>query len=386
MSTAHTVTEAQPRPSLTETLAPAPSIGAPSTIAPSHSASVVAEAIAARDEALEATRVEATPPKRKSALRRWFGRSSKPKKTRVVLVEPERPPSKAASTSDYIHGRTGSPNVITGPSGASFIMEQPVAGPSSHRAPSIVSAVDRERVREALGVPSRAGSSHPASRPVSRAPSSRAPSSVGSGFGQSLPPPSPPTRTSTVDGRPPRSGNLSNVTKSPAKAPTPPLARQSPHLSTADRGWGSPAASRPATSPGTPAGTASPVSPTSPRSRTSRKINVEVRELDPETASVISGHSIAAMSTMSKAPKVTRIFEVAEVIPGERPLSVVTEESVISEGIVESVKSGPLDAPGRYNAIEEWAAGYRAKLDSIEERIREVKADVLLEKSKIRVY
>jgi len=91
------------------------------------------------------------------------------------------------------------------------------------------------------------------------------------------------------------------------------------------------------------------------------------------------------MSYASRVPKVTRIFEVAEVIPGERALSVVSEENGSPAKITTaSIRSVPIEPPQKYAAINAWAAGHKAKFDSIEERIKEVKADVLYEKSRIR--
>ena len=77
-----------------------------------------------------------------------------------------------------------------------------------------------------------------------------------------------------------------------------------------------------------------------PSRKSARSRHISVREVTTardDARSDTDGHSIAAMSyATSRAPKMTRIFEVAEVIPGERPLSVVTGQTMISASKVSS--------------------------------------------------
>ena len=150
----------------------------------------------------------------------------------------------------------------------------------------------RERVREAMSVAPRTASPQPSFMSMT----------PGAGPSRLIESPFPPAPTSV------HPGTLSSYTRSLAKAATPPLSRQTPRLTHMNM-------------------TSAPsLAPSKARSASSRRIAVREVTGGTRAPSEMDAHSIAAINHATRPPKHTRIFEVAEVIPGERPLSVVSEE------------------------------------------------------------
>jgi len=212
----------------------------------------------------------------------------------------------------------------------------------------------RERIRETMSVPPHSASpaasviSAPAVETYAR-PSMESPSAMNEGQG----------------------GTWSSLGRSPGHPPTPPLSRQTPHLT--QMTFGSSAS----------------LAPSKARSASTRRISV--REVTQGAPTDGDAHSVAAMSYASRPPKVARIFDIAEVIPSSRPLSAVTEESVnggtprTSPYAGTRIAQGTVDA-GNFAAIEQWANKHRGRLDSIDTRLQALKAEVLQQKLPRRYY
>jgi hypothetical protein len=260
--------------------------------------------------------------------------------------------------------------------------------------PSTVEEGARDRVREEMGLP-----------PISEG-------SFRSGDG-SRPPSIIHSAPATIvesphfqfndrpQGTPPsaRSGALSNVTRTPPSAPSPPLSRQTPRLQHTD-------GSLPSTrAPSVRAPSTKAPSTIRPRSTTtSYRKPISVRDF--ENGHRDDAHSIAATSYVSRTPKVARIHDIAEVIPVSRSLSAVREESIAGtddDGVSRSRHSPAryLSPPDQmrpmskfsevlpssgYAVVDQWAGRHKSRLDSIDDRLQALKAEVLQHRPPMRYF
>jgi len=241
-------------------------------------------------------------------------------------MEPKPPPPRSnytgPSTSDLMHG--------VAPSAPSNLHQQ---------------------VRDVMGIPPRTPASDAGSM-LSEAEGSRVPSLVRSPIPMRMSPaPSPSFRRGTV----------SDIARSSPKPPSPPIARQTPRLPTIDVPASSYRASAPKSVRSVSGGSGA------------RKISV--REITRDGTDV-DAQSIAAMSYVSRKPKTARIFEVAEVINGTAPGS--------PEGGAAGIGKTP--GTGSLTAIEQWALGHSTRFDMIEEKLQELKAEILANKPAKRRY
>lgn len=222
----------------------------------------------------EAPSMTGSKPKKKAG----FWRRIFKKKAKRIEIPPRAQTSYTIpSTSDLMHGMA------------------PIAPSATD------SALLREQVREAMGLPPRPRSDTPSIRSGSEI--SQVPSQVHSPIHmRESPAVSPPTRRS-----------FDSYTRGSIKPPSPPVPRQTPRLATIDV-------------PPTNARYSPPKSTKSAKTgglgSSYRKISVREISEDGTNADM---QSIAAMSYASRKSKSARIFEVAEVING--PLSPVSEEA-----------------------------------------------------------
>jgi len=219
-------------------------------------------------------------------------------------------------------------------------------------APSATDSALRQQVRDAMGLPPRTPASD---APSIRSEASRVPSLVRSPIRSPVPMGFSPVPS------PLRRGTVGDIARSSPKPPSPPLARQTPRLATVD------------------------VQATSSRAPVARSVSggsgarkISVREIIQDGADA-DAQSIAAMSYVSRKPKSARIFEVAEVINGDAPLSPVSEEN--GQG-----KTPGVIGAGSLAAIEQWALGYSTRFDVIDEKLQVLKAELLANKPTKRRY
>jgi len=102
---------------------------------------------------------------------------------------------------------------------------------------------------------------------------------------------------------------------------------------------------------------------------------IAVREIT-DNGTDADAQSIAAMSYLSRRTKNARIFEVAEVINGDAPLSPVSEEAPA----ISPTKAPLAKGTGNFAAIESWALGHSTRFDMIEEKLQVLKAEILQNK------